>query len=98
MHMATRRTSEERTKIFKEWIKEWSGQERPWLDYLDMKVADILVKTEDGRIYLKDDLNDEENKLYYKWDRRNHDPSYCRVRLIPLRPGTLFVVASPLWL
>ena len=70
--MATRRTSEERTKIF----KEWSGQERPWLDYLDMKVADMLVKTEGGRIYLKDDLNDEENKLYYKWDRRNHDPSY----------------------
>ena len=72
----TRRSEEERVKIF----NRWSHEEKTWLDYLDGAVADLLVENEDGRLSLKEIMTDEEHKLYWKWDRRSKDPAYQRMR------------------
>jgi len=72
----TRRSEEERVKIF----NRWSHEEKTWLDYLDGAVADLLVENEDGRLSLKEIMTDEEHKLYWKWDRRSKDPAYQWMR------------------
>jgi hypothetical protein len=71
-----RRNEKERVRIF----NEWSGEEKTWLDYLDGSMVDLLVEGEAGRFYLKGDRTDEENKLYWKWERRSKDPAYQRMR------------------
>jgi hypothetical protein len=72
----SRRSSAENRKLF----NDWTGKEKSWLDELDSAVAELLVEGEGGRVYLRDNLTDEEHKLYYKWERRSKDPSYCRMQ------------------
>jgi hypothetical protein len=71
-----RRSSADDKRLF----NEWNNQEKPWLDYLDNAVAQLLVEGADGRVYLRDNLTDKEQELYYKWERRSKDPAYSRMQ------------------